>query len=201
MKTLRTAALTLAMALLASPAAWAEVATFQIDPDHSTVGFKVRHMMSFTTGQFRNFQGGILMDAATGKVSGAKVVIDAASVDTNHEKRDKHLRDTDFFNVEKFPTLTFTAKDFKQSGNNLAVAGELTMLGETRPVTLQGRYLGSGIDPWGNGRVGFTLISRVDRKDFGMVFNKVLDNGGLLIGEVVDIQLDIEAIKVPAEPK
>lgn len=184
-----------ALAVLAlAPQAWAESHTYVIDPDHTTVGFTVRHMFTNLNGHFNAFNGALTLDPKTGRISAVKAVVETASVDTRHEKRDGHLRDTDFFNVKKYPTMTFTGREFKQGAKGTQITGDLTLLGVTRPVTFQARFLGAGKDPWGNVRAGLTAHARINRKDFGMDFNKVLDTGGLLIGDEVDITLDVEAI-------
>lgn len=183
----------LAIAVLASPAA-AETQTYAIDPDHTTVGFTVRHMFTNLNGQFNTFNGAIALDPETGRVSAAKGVIETASVDTRHEKRDGHLKSEDFFDVKKHPTMTFTGREFTQGPDGTEIKGDLTLLGVTKPVTFKTRFLGAGKDPWGNTRAGLTAETRINRKDYGMDFNKVLDTGGLLIGDEVDITLEIEAI-------
>lgn len=181
--------------LAAAPAAHAELKTFLIDKDHTTVGFSVRHMFTNQTGLFRAFEGAITMDPKTGVIGSGKAVIETASVDTRHEKRDGHLRDTDFFNVEKFPTMTFVITQSRLTGGSMDVTGELTLLGVTKPVTMTARYLGVGKDPWGNTRAGLSATGRINRKDFGMDFNKVLDSGGMLVGDLVDINLEVELIQ------
>lgn len=180
--------------LVAAPA-HAELKTFAIDKDHTTVGFSVRHMFANTTGRFNSFDGAITMDPSNGVIGSGKAVIETASVDTRHEKRDGHLKSPDFFNVEKFPTMTFVITQSRLVGDSLDVTGELTLLGVTKPVTLKAKFLGVGKDPWGNTRAGITANGRINRKDFGMDFNKVLDSGGLLIGDEVDLNLEVELIQ------
>jgi len=195
MTRIRTALLAALTAVALATPAWAEVHTFQIDPDHTTVGFNVRHMFTNLHGQFNSFNGTFQLDPKTGAVSAAKAVIETASVDTDHEKRDGHLKSEDFFNVEKFPAMTFTGKVFKQVDGGTEITGDFTLLGVTKPLTLKAKFLGAGADPWGNTRAGLTATGRIDRKDFGMDFNKVLDTGGLLIGDEVDITLEVEAVQ------
>lgn len=199
MKRIRTFALSaLAVMLMASVAA-AETETYIVDTDHSNVGFSVRHMFSNVTGRFNEFSGFIGVNTQAEKITAAKMVINTASVDTRHEKRDKHLQDEDFFNAPKFPTMSFAGMTFKGSGEKIKITGDLTLLGVTKPVTFKAKFLGAGSDPWGNVRAGFFATAVINRKDFGMDFNKVLDTGGLLIGEEVTITLDIEAMKQTAE--
>jgi polyisoprenoid-binding protein YceI len=183
----------IAVLALASPAL-AESQTFKIDPDHTTVGFTVRHMFTKLNGQFDDFSGAIAMDPKTGAITAVKGVVETASVDTDHEKRDGHLRSEDFFDVKKWPTMTFTGKEFKQGPDGMEITGDLTLRGVTKPVTLKTEFLGAGKDPWGNTRAGLSGHARINRKDFGMDFNKVLDTGGLLIGDQVDINIEVEAI-------
>jgi polyisoprenoid-binding protein YceI len=181
--------------LMLVPAAHAEMKTFMIDADHTTVGFSVRHMFTNLNGSFGSFSGAITLDAKNGIIGAGKVVVETDSVDTNHAKRDGHLKDEDFFNVKKFPTMTFVIHQSRMIGDSQEVTGELTLLGITKSVVFKTKFLGVGKDPWGNTRAGLTAHTRINRKDFGMDFNKVLDSGGLLIGDQVDITLEIEAIQ------
>jgi polyisoprenoid-binding protein YceI len=195
MKRVSTAVVT-AMAVLAlASVASAEPGTFKIDPDHTNVGFSVRHMFSNLNGRFGAFDGAVTLDPKTGQVTAAKGVIQTASVDTRHEKRDGHLKSPDFFDVAKYPTMTFTGKSFKQGPDGTEITGDFTLRGVTKPVTFKTKFLGAGPDPWGKTRAGLTAHARINRKDYGMDFNKVLDTGGLLIGDEVDINLEIEAIQ------
>lgn len=181
--------------MTAPPAARAEVHTYVVDPDHTTVGFSVRHMFTNLHGQFNRFNGTLQLDPKTGQVSAVKAVVESASVDTDHEKRDDHLRSEDFFNVKKFPAMTFTGKVFKPVDGGTEITGDFTLLGVTKTLTLKAKFLGAGADPFGNTRAGLTASGRINRKDFGMEFNKVLDTGGLMIGDEVDIILEVEAIQ------
>jgi polyisoprenoid-binding protein YceI len=194
MKFIRTALLAVLAVLVLAPQAMAESKTYQIDPDHSNMGFTVRHMFSNLEGRFGTFNGAISLDPKTGEITAAKGVIETASVDTRHTKRDEHLKSPDFFDVAKYPTMTFTAKSFKKTANGTDVTGDFTLHGVTKQVTFKTKFLGAGPDPWGNQRMGLSAHARINRKDFGMEFNKVLDNGGLLIGDEVDIDLQIEGI-------
>lgn len=191
---LRTLLLAGAALLLLAPGARAEMKEFVIDPDHSSVNFKVDHMFSRTAGQFKEFSGTLILDPDAETIGSARGVVQTASVDTRHEKRDGHLKSEDFFNVEKHPTMTFVGKKFKGSGKKIKIQGNFTLLGTTRRVTFDAVYHGIGADPWGNTRTGITATTTINRKDYGMDFNKVLDTGGLLIGNDVDITLEIEAI-------
>lgn len=175
---------------------YGEMARYNVDPDHSTVGFSVTHMtVSKTTGRFMDFTGFIEMDTDSMNVKAIDAVIKTASVNTQHEKRDTHLRGEDFFDVKKYPTMTYKMKSYKKTGDEYTVAGDLTLHGVTKEITLVGNLNGVSKDPWGNMRAGFSARGKINRKDFGMVWNKVLDNGGMLVGDDVAIILDIECIK------
>jgi polyisoprenoid-binding protein YceI len=167
-----------------------------IDTSHSGVHFIVRHMVvSKVRGVFSKFSGTIDYDAENVERSSVAVEIDAASIDTREAKRDDHLRSADFFDVEQFPKLTFQSTGVKQTGSDtLAVAGDLTIHGVTRPVTLKVEQLGGGKDPWGNQRLVWSASTEINRKDFGLNWNQVLEAGGLLVSEKVTIELEIQAL-------
>jgi len=171
---------------------------YNVDPDHSIVGFSVAHMVvSKTTGRFKDYTGFIEMDPDAKTVKAIEAVIQTASLDTNHVKRDTHLRSPDFFNVEKYPTMTFKMKSYEKIGDNQYVAkGDLTLLGVTKEVALMGTFNGLvPKDPMGNTRAGFTAHGKINRQDFGMKWSKALDTGGLVVGDDVDINIEIEVIK------
>jgi len=173
----------------------ASAATYTIDADHSSVTFKIRHLFSKTNGQFKQFEGTVDYEPGKPETWKTQAVIQAASIDTNVEQRDKHLRSADFFDVEKFPTLTFTSTkvtDVTPEGAKLR--GDLTMHGVTQPVVMDLAIHGVGKDPWGNTRAGFTATTKVDRKDFGLTWNKAVETGGLLVGDEVEITLEIEGL-------
>jgi len=186
-------------ALLIFSAVNAAAATerYNVDLDHSIVGFSVAHMVvSKTTGRFTDYAGFIEMDPEARTVKALEAVIKTASVNTNHEKRDAHLKNPDFFSVEKFPTMTWKMKSYEKQGDKYAAKGDLTLLGVTKEVVLTGTF--NGVvpkDPWGNTRAGFTAEGKINRKDFGMNWSKALDNGGLVVGDEVTIKLEIECIK------
>jgi polyisoprenoid-binding protein YceI len=174
----------------------AETARYVVDPDHSIVEFKVAHMViSKTTGHFKDYTGFIDMDPEAGTVKTIEATIKTASVTTNQEKRDAHLRNADFFDVEKYPTMTYKMKSYSKAGDGYSAIGDLTLHGVTKEVTLTGNFNGVTKDPWGNTRAGFTAEGKLNRKDFCMVWNKALDSGGLVVGDEVWIKLDIECIK------
>jgi polyisoprenoid-binding protein YceI len=174
----------------------AEPARWNLDPEHSTIEFRVTHMVvSKTTGRFTDYVGFVDMDAEAGTVRAIEATIEAGSVNTNHEKRDTHLRNTDFLDVEHYPTMTFKMKSYKKTAESLTVVGDFTLRGVTKEITLVGRYNGATKDPWGNTRAGFSAEGKLNRKDFGLIWNKTLDSGGLVVGDEVQIRLEIECIK------
>jgi polyisoprenoid-binding protein YceI len=174
----------------------AGAAEYSIDQAHSDVSFKVRHLVSKTSGQFTDFDGAIVADFSNLDASSVNFTIQAASIDTKNEDRDKHLRSGDFFDVEKYPEITFTSsKITKASESSYAVTGTLTMHGVSKTVTLPVIFLGEVEDPWGNTKAGFEISTTIDRKDYGIVWNKTLDAGGLLLGDEVEITINLETKK------
>ncbi|MBI4828266.1 MAG: polyisoprenoid-binding protein [Nitrospinae bacterium] len=181
----------LALALAFSPALAGQ---HVIDPAHTTVGFAVKHLViSNVQGKFDKFEGGFVLDDK-GELSGVTASIDAASINTAIKDRDDHLRSPDFLDVAKFPTLTFVSKKVTRKGNTYAIAGDLTIRGVTKPVTLNAELLGRVKDPWGFMRAGFHAETVINRKDFGANFHKVLEAGGLVVDDMVKIALDVEGI-------
>jgi polyisoprenoid-binding protein YceI len=175
---------------------YAEPARWNLDPEHSTIEFRVTHMVvSKTTGRFTDYTGFVGMDAEAGTVMAIEATIEAGSVNTNHEKRDAHLRNADFLDVGKYPTMTYKLKSYKKTAEGFTSVGDFTLHGVTKEVILVGRYNGFTKDPWGNTRAGFSAEGKLNRKDFGMVWNKTLDSGGLVVGDEVQIRLEIECIK------
>ncbi len=188
--------LMLGLVLGLGPSALAETARYDVDRDHSAIEFRVAHMVvSKTTGRFMDYSGFIEMDPEALTVKTIDATIKTASVNTNHEKRDAHLRGPDFFNVEKFPTMTYKLKSYRKVGEDYQAVGELTLLGVTKEITLVGKFNGVAKDPWGNIRAGFTAEGKLNRKEFGMNWSKTLDSGGLVVGDEVFVKLDIECIK------
>jgi polyisoprenoid-binding protein YceI len=178
-------------ALAAVPAHAAEVYT--IDPTHSEVSFQVRHLVTQVRGNFNEYQGKIELDPARLVNSKVEFRIKAASIDTNLPDRDKHLRAEDFFFVEKYPDIVFKSEQIKATGKDTYdVTGKLTMRGVTKTVTLPVTFLGKVRDPWGNDKAGFALEATVNRKDYGIVWNAALDNGGVVLGDDVKIAINLE---------
>jgi polyisoprenoid-binding protein YceI len=175
----------------------AETARWDIDPDHSAIEFRVAHIVvSKTSGRFTDYRGFIEMDADAKTLKAIEATINAESINTNHEKRDAHLRNPDFLDVKQFPTITYKMKSAQKEGDTYMFIGNLTLHGVTKEVTLAGTFNGVTQDPWGKTRAGFSADGKLNRKDFGMIWNKVLDSGGLVVGDEVQIHLDIECIKV-----
>jgi len=188
---------TMAALLAASflTAAAATAATYTIDSAHSSVGFKVRHMMvSKVTGSFGEFSGTVEYVEGQPDRWAAAATIKTASVNTNDAKRDGHLRNADFFDAEKYPEITFASTGVSQKGGGWVLAGDLTMHGVTKPVELELEFNGAITDPWGNDRIGFSAKGVLDRRDFGITYNTVLDKGGVAVSDEVELLLEIEAI-------
>lgn len=172
-------------------------ATWVIDPTHTVVEFAVKHMMFATVkGRFGKVEGTIEADLDDLTTASINATIDAASIDTREEQRDAHLRSADFFDVEKFPTITFQSRRItRRPDGQYDVEGDLTIHGVTRPVTLVTAVTGSGKDPWGNIRAGFSAQGQLNRKDFGLTWNTVLEAGGFLVGDEVKISIEVEAVR------
>ena len=190
-------ALVLLGAMLAFPlVVHAEPARWNVDPEHSTIEFRVTHMVvSKTTGRFTDYAGFVDMDAESGTVTAIEAMIKTESVNTSHEKRDAHIRNADFLDVEHYPTMTYKLKSYKKTAEGFTAVGDFTFHGVTKEVALMGHYNGATKDPWGNTRAGFSAEGKLNRKDFGMVWNKTLDSGGLVVGDEVQIRLEVECIK------
>jgi len=195
------ASLFAALALVSAAAvAFASPVPYKIDPVHSEVGFKVRHFFTKVPGRFNDFEGTILLDDKDLTASTVDVTIQTASIYTNNERRDKHLRSEDFFFAEKFPTITFkSTKVVLGEGQKFKIDGDLTMRGVTKPVTLDAELVGMGTVGMMGSRAGFEATTQVNRKDWGINWNKVLDNGGTMLDDNVAIELGVEAFK--EEPK
>jgi polyisoprenoid-binding protein YceI len=182
------------VAMIALPSQAADVYT--VDKAHSEVGFRIRHMISKVSGRFTDFAGTITADATRPEGSSVEFTIQTASIDTALARRDQHLRSPDFFDVAKFPTITFKSTKVAGTGkDHYAVTGALTMHGISRETTLPVAFLGLGRDPWGAQRAGFSVETTLNRKDFGVAWNQVLDSGGLLLGDDVAIEISVEAVK------
>lgn len=183
--------------LFSASSSYADV--YKIDKEHTSIGFKVRHLVTWLAGTFNEYEGRFIFDPADPSVWNAEATISAASIDTGNEKRDEHLRSADFFNVEVNPTMTFKSTGFTDATENGAkMQGDLTINGVTRPVTLDVEIHGTGKDPWGNERFGATAATTINRKDFNLGWNKTLETGQFLVGEEVRITIELEGIKEQA---
>ena len=188
-----------AATLIAQPVLAAD--TYSVDKTHSDLSFQIRHLVGKVRGSFGDFSGTINADAAKPEASTVEFTIKAASIDTANEDRDKHLRSADFFEVEKFPEISFKSTKVKLLGKDrYEVTGDFSMHGVTKPLTLPVSFLGSGKDPWGNERAGFETTTTLNRKDFGIVWNKTLDAGGLVLGDEVSVSITLEALKKKEAP-
>ncbi len=173
-------------------------AAWKLDPAHSAAEFKVKHMMiSNVKGRFTGLSGSLELDESNIANSRVEATIDAASLHTGDPQRDAHLKSADFFDAEKFPTLTFRSTAIRPAGpGELAVTGDLTIHGVTREVTFQVEGpTAPQKDPWGATRVGLSATAKINRKDFGLTWNTALETGGILVGEEVAIALDIQFVK------
>jgi polyisoprenoid-binding protein YceI len=185
---------------LASPAGAAPEA-YSIDPDHSAVGFSIRHLFSKVPGRFTKFEGKISLDKDDWSKSTVQVTIDAASIDTNEPKRDQHLRSADFFDAAKQPKITFQSTGVKQAAaNKLQIMGNLTIKGVTKPVTLDVDVLGFGPGYGGGIRGGFEAHTKINRQDFGVAWNDVVEGGGAVLGDEVEITINVEAAQEKPKP-
>ena len=170
---------------------------YVLDQPHSNVTFTVRHMaISKVRGTFNEFSGNLNLNPADTSKWSCEATIQVASIDTRNEKRDGHLKSGDFFDAENFPTISFTSTKFIPKGDNkFDIEGNLTMRGVTKPVTLQAELTGQVLDPWGNERIGATAKTTVNRMDYGVSWDNVMETGGLVVSHEVDIVLEIEAVK------
>lgn len=177
------------------------MATWNFDPAHSEIAFKVRHMMfSKVRGSFQSWNGSFEFDPTAPESGQTEVRIDVASIDTSNGDRDNHLKSGDFFDTEKFPHIVFKSTSFEKLGEGkLKVHGELTIRGTTEAITLDVDYHGKAVDPWGNDRVGFSATASLNRKAFGLTWNQALEAGGVLVGETVEIELDVQAVAAQVE--
>jgi polyisoprenoid-binding protein YceI len=172
---------------------------WDIDVGHSAIHFWVRHMViSKVHGRFAKWSGAIALDAQDLTKSSVEVRIDAASIDTQVADRDAHLKSADFLDVAKYPELTFRSKKIEKASGGYRVTGDLTLHGVTKEVTLEAEFAGTGKDPWGNERAGFSAKAALDRREFGLTWNAAVEAGGVLVGEKVEIAIELEAIKKAA---
>jgi polyisoprenoid-binding protein YceI len=167
--------------------------SWTIDPAHSDIGFSVRHLMvSKVKGSFSKFSG-TLVTAPDPLASTAELTVDLGSIDTRNNDRDAHLRSGDFFDAENHPTMSYRSTTVRSNGDGFEVGGELTIKDVTRPVTLHVEFNGIGSDPWGGTRLGLSARGEISRSDFGISFNMPLEGGGVMVGDKVQLLLEVEA--------
>jgi polyisoprenoid-binding protein YceI len=172
------------------------MATYNVDTTHSEIGFTVRHMMfAKVRGQFKTWTTKLAYDAASPAKSTIEVEIDTASIDTREEKRDAHLRSGDFFDAEKFPKMIFKSKKIEGSGGHFKVTGDLTIRDQTHEVVLDVEQTGSGKDPWGNDRLGFSAKAALSRSEWGLKWNQALEAGGVLVSDKVEIDVETQVVQ------
>jgi len=177
----------------AAPAAAQQVQVWEIDAAHSEVSFRIRHLVSQVRGSFRDFSVRVETNEANPAASKVNFTIQAASIDTGNADRDKHLRSADFFDVEKYPTINFVSSKITPKGNNrFEVTGTLTMHGVAKEITLPVEFTGIVKDPWGNTKAGFETAATINRKDFGIVWNRALDTGGFVLGDDVSVSISLQ---------
>jgi len=176
--------------------------TYSFDKAHTNVGFQVRHIYTNVSGKFTDFAGTIQVDRAKPESSTVEFTIQAASIDTSEQRRDQHLRSADFFDVANHPTITFKSTSIKANGkDSWLVTGDFTMHGVTKSIVLPVTLLGEGKDPMGNEKMGLETGLTLNRKDYGLNWNRALETGGVLVGEEVKVQIAIEANKAkPPQP-
>src|SRR5258708_5354543 len=174
--------------------------SWNLDTVHSGIHFSVRHMVvAKVRGRFTKFTGNVALDENDLARSVVEATIDASSIDTGTAQRDDHLRSADFFDVEHFPQIRFRSTGIEKLGTErYRLTGELTIRDVSREIALEVEYGGRGKDPWGNERVGFTAKGAFDRKDFGLEWNQVLESGGVLVSDRVELELELQAVKAAA---
>lgn len=170
--------------------------SYQFDTSHSEVSFIVKHMMfAKVRGAFNEWSGEFVFDDADPNRNFVRAEIQSASIDTKNADRDAHLRSDDFFNSENYPTLVFESTSWTKTSSGYDVTGNLTIRAVTRPITLSVRTTGTGVDPWGNTRIGISATGVVNRKEYGLTWNQALEAGGVLVGDDVKVELELQAIR------
>ncbi|MGE5276703.1 MAG: YceI family protein [Acidobacteriota bacterium] len=178
------------------PEADAAPLIFSVDRTHSEVSFQVRHLVSKVRGRFTDFDGTLAVHPDRPEEASVSFTVRAASIDTDLPERDQHLRSADFFDAQRLPEITFrSSRVVSRGGESYEVEGTLTIRGVSRPIRVPVSFLGFVTDPWGNEKAGFEAQFKVDRKDFGIVWNAVLDNGGLVLGDEVTVSVNLEMVR------
>ena len=186
--------LAVAAIVVAAPLSAAD--RYDLDPVHSEANFKVRHLMSNVTGAFNELSGKLTIDPKNPAASSVEFSINSSSIDTDNAERDTHLKSADWFEVAKYPAITFKSTKVAAAGKDrYNVTGNLTIHGVTKEVTLPVAFLGFGKDPWGNERAGFETETVLDRKEYGLTWNKALDEGGVLLGDDVKVSLNLQFVR------
>jgi len=190
--------LILCVVMFAASFAQAQKTTWTFDKTHSNIQFDVAHMViSEVSGQFQNYEGTVLTSQEDFSDAKIDFSIDVNSIDTDDSKRDGHLQSPDFFDVEKYPNITFVSKSMKRIGKGqYKLTGDFTMHGVTKEIALDVKYGGTVTDPYGNVKAGFKITGIINRPDFGLKYNSVMDTGGLMIGEEVTITCRVELLKM-----
>jgi polyisoprenoid-binding protein YceI len=172
----------------------AHAADFDVDPAHTSVGFNIKHLVGRVNGSFTDFTGTFSFEQGKPAKDKVEFTVKTASINTQNEKRDTHLKSPDFFDVAKYPTMTFVSKKVVAAGKDkLKVTGDLTLHGVTHEETFNVEFGGIAKDPWGNTRAGFSATTTLNRKTYGIIWNKTLDSGSLMLGEDVNVVLQVEA--------
>jgi polyisoprenoid-binding protein YceI len=170
--------------------------TWKLDPSHTLVEFSAKHLMITTVkGRITDVEGTIVMDEKNPGNSSVEATLKAVSIDTRTEQRDQHLRSADFLNAELFPEIRFRSSKIEGDKDSFKLTGDLTIRDVTRPITLDIRFEGQQTDPWGGERIGFSGSGKIDRRDFGLTWNQALETGGVVVGNDVKINLEVEAVK------
>jgi polyisoprenoid-binding protein YceI len=186
------------IALLVASSVFASPKAYNADLSHSEIGFKVKHMViSTTSGQFDKFEGKIVWDEENVKNSNMEVTLQVASVNTNDEKRDNHLKADDFFDAAKYPTIHFKSEKVEKNGNDFIVTGKLTIKDVTKEIKIPFTASKEIKDPWGMARMGLEGEFTINRKDYNINFGSVMDNGGLVVSEDVKLEIAVEAVRKP----
>ena len=172
-----------------------EKSVYALDPAHTTLEFVVRHLMiTKVRGRFTAFDGRVELEPGSDLPTAVAAAIDARSIDTREDQRDAHLRSADFFDVEKYPELRFESTRIYGTPDDFTIDGKLTIHGVTRDVSLAGAFEGRANDPWGGVRVGYSAQAAINRRDFGLTWNAALETGGVMVGDEVRIELNVEAV-------
>ena len=169
---------------------------WKLDPTHSNIEFSAKHLMLTTVrGRFADVEGTVTVKGATPDTAAVDATMKVASIDTRTEQRDQHLRSADFFDVENYPAITFKSTRISGSRERFTITGDLTIRGTTKPVTLDVTYEGTGKDPWGGERMGFSADGKIDRRDFGLTWNQALEGGGVLVSNEIKIHIDAQLVR------